>query len=559
MNDNFIPFNRIGLCFSGGGYRATFFSLGVVSYLNNIKYKDKVLLEHVQAISSVSGGTLLGVAYSKAAQEDNFDFVTFYQNFYNRFKPENDKLLDTAIAKLEDNQVWKEHPYKTRSLINAFALTYAEMDIYKGGFDVFEHVKSNHLKQVCFNSTEFSFGLAFRFQNTGLFGNKPLNCKEMKPLMYQTQLGDIVASSSCFPMGFEPLVYPDDYYKDQKSTAYRNLKSLDNFIEGVGIMDGGIADNQGIGSMMNISKWEDNKNELDLIIVNDVSSYKMTPWQNDPLDVRDKMSLKRKITMSLKYLSVKPLYVLILVIGILTMLLNSIEIFGKPFTSLYIIGSILAGIGLTLTFLGGMLSVAKAFGLMWVKSLLKKNIPEVLMDEVVGFERLDIGLLENMVTNRLTSTVKMVNDVFLNQLRRLNYKLLYSKETLKHKVMTSTVYELNGVASVYTNKFNYNKKISPAPSKLLTSIGLIASEMPTTLWWDKTDIDKNRMDALIACGQFTTCYKLMDYILTLKDKAEELKLDSQEIKALDDLYLLLEKDWKAFNKSPMFLVEELNK
>ena len=44
----------------------------------------------------------------------------------------------------------------------------------------------------------------------------------------------------------------DDYFKDQSSQDYKNLKGLDCYINGVGIMDGGIADNQGIGSMMKI-------------------------------------------------------------------------------------------------------------------------------------------------------------------------------------------------------------------------------------------------------------------------------------------------------------------
>ena len=72
MSKEFTPFKNIGLCFSGGGYRATFYSLGIISYLNQIKFKGKPILEAVSALSSVSGGTLLAVAYAKAAQQDNF-------------------------------------------------------------------------------------------------------------------------------------------------------------------------------------------------------------------------------------------------------------------------------------------------------------------------------------------------------------------------------------------------------------------------------------------------------------------------------------------------------
>ena len=40
MQDKFTPFRNIGLCFSGGGYRATFFSLGAASYLNQALFGE---------------------------------------------------------------------------------------------------------------------------------------------------------------------------------------------------------------------------------------------------------------------------------------------------------------------------------------------------------------------------------------------------------------------------------------------------------------------------------------------------------------------------------------
>jgi predicted patatin/cPLA2 family phospholipase len=60
------PFDNIGLCFSGGGFRATFYALGVLSYLNRIEFRQKPLLESVTALSTVSGGTITGVGYALA-------------------------------------------------------------------------------------------------------------------------------------------------------------------------------------------------------------------------------------------------------------------------------------------------------------------------------------------------------------------------------------------------------------------------------------------------------------------------------------------------------------
>lgn len=269
-----VPFETIGLCFSGGGYRATFFALGVLSYLEQINYKNSPLLASVKALSTVSGGTLTGVGFAKALQEKSYNFKSFFQDFYNTFTPQNDQLLSTAIKKFEDDAVW-EKSSKKRTLINAFALAYADMPIFDGSFKHFKKNNINQLEQVCFNATDFSYGLTFRIQNQGYFGNTPLyktNQKQVNALRDQIILGDAIASSSCFPVGFEPMIFPDDYFEDHNDPDYKTLKEIDLFIDGVGIMDGGIADNQGIGSMMLINERMDDG--MNLIIVNDVGSLK---------------------------------------------------------------------------------------------------------------------------------------------------------------------------------------------------------------------------------------------------------------------------------------------
>ena len=550
------PFENIGLCFSGGGYRATFFTLGILSYLNNVSYKDKSLLKSVKALSTVSGGTLTGVAYAKAVQAPDYDFKTFFKDFYDTFTPENDILLETAIATLENDTVWKANPYKKRSLINAFALTYAQMPLFDGSFENLKKDEIKQLEQVCFNATDFSYGLTYRFQNSGYFGNNPLyknNQKEVNALRDKVKLGDVIASSSCFPVGFEPLVFPDDYFENHNDPDYKNLKQLENYINGVGIMDGGIADNQGIDSMLKISDRMDNN--LDLIIVNDVGSYKMIPWHQDTTNVGKSSTVKRAINKILQYFTIKPLYWITFLLGLIILLLNNMLVFGPTaYTGLYIFGSVIMGIGLLLTVFGLVASVIKASVLSRLKTLFKKNVPEPLLDDILTFQKLDISLIQRMLTDRVTSAMLMINDVFLKQIRRLNYDIFYSKEELKNRRITATVYKLNGQESPYTKGNGYNEAIKPAPSKNLESVCLTASKTPTTLWWDKRDIAKNRMQTLIACGQFTVCYELIDYILELKkDKKSEI----EDFTEIDKLLNALETDWKSFNEKPLWLVEQL--
>jgi predicted acylesterase/phospholipase RssA len=54
----------IAICFSGGGYRTAAFHLGVLAYLNHIQ-----LLPLMEILSTVSGGTLAGLAYARSLKK----------------------------------------------------------------------------------------------------------------------------------------------------------------------------------------------------------------------------------------------------------------------------------------------------------------------------------------------------------------------------------------------------------------------------------------------------------------------------------------------------------
>lgn len=58
------PPMQIALALSGGGYRAAAFSLGAISYLQEVVINGRPLLEHVSVLSTVSGGTITGTRYA---------------------------------------------------------------------------------------------------------------------------------------------------------------------------------------------------------------------------------------------------------------------------------------------------------------------------------------------------------------------------------------------------------------------------------------------------------------------------------------------------------------
>ena len=541
------PFESIGLCFSGGGYRASAFSLGVLSYLNQTSYVASTLLEKVVALSTVSGGTITG-GYYASCQAKGIPFSTFFADLYNFL--DDDKLFKTALGYLEDEAFWKTNP-KKRSLINGFSLAYEAL-LFPGTMEELDDLGNSHLRYVCFNATDFSFGLAFRFQNRGLFGNYRLYCEEMNPFKGGIRIADAIAASSCFPMGFEPIIFPDDFRNNQPENAYKNLKGKLLFVNGVGIMDGGIVDNQGIGSMININDSNSPDTPLDLIMVNDVGSYMMPPWLEDQkaLSPDGKKSLESLFGNFLKVLRFNTYYLITLLIGLFLILANSIELFfGESWTGIYITGGVLTGMGIVLSGMGVFTSLGARFLNFTLHSVFQKNIPSVLLSSLHGLDKLSISLFRRMITERLSSTFTMVNYIFLHQLRRINYDFLYENPKNKHRLITNTVYELNGQHQNLI-KSVINKGIFGNNCERIEESALIASQMPTTLWWDDEDRKLNRLDNLVACGQFTTCYNLMKYIDELPD---EFKQD----KGIQLLNQHLKSDWGKFKQFPRYMVDEI--
>ena len=122
-----VPFTNMAVSLSGGGYRATTFHLGALSYLDFRKYKDRPLLENVSIVSTISGGTLTGVMYAlKLAQGETF--ADCFHKLYKLLSENN--LVDLALEKLNKPAKWK-NKYKSRDLINAFSEVYDELFLMK--------------------------------------------------------------------------------------------------------------------------------------------------------------------------------------------------------------------------------------------------------------------------------------------------------------------------------------------------------------------------------------------------------------------------------------------
>jgi hypothetical protein len=226
------------------------------------------LLKDVSCLSTVSGGSITGARWAMALII-NEPFEAFFQSMC--------KFLahtDCIEAALKIVGAARKTPSRRVSLITAAAEVYATHLVPGITFgDV--ATRCHQLSEFTFNTTEFQSGLDFRFQKSQSAGAPIGNNKyRLDPAAAQhIRLGDIVAASSCFPGGFEPIGFPDDFVwpagtPPGRPSATRN--ALGRIPYGLALMDGGIYDNQGIDALILAQKRAITaKHPFGLVVVSD--------------------------------------------------------------------------------------------------------------------------------------------------------------------------------------------------------------------------------------------------------------------------------------------------
>lgn len=615
------PFSNIALCLSGGGFRAAAYSLGVLSYLNRLKITatgtpQKSLLENVTFIASTSGGTITNLVFSSylyQLRNDERAFYACYKKLY--FEMTGELLLETAVDNLADEKSWdKSLTGKQRNIINSFALAY-DTKLFGGEtFDIFWKGKLNRDFSVCFNSTEFTRGISFRFQNesdTGIFelsGNRYIRFKENEKAVFgKIKLADILAASSCFPSGFEPIVFPSDFtYTDTtknitlKSGDLQQVLLLEDYegntapiIEPVALMDGGVTDNQALYSAMNADKRRRNKKkkEFDLIVVNDVTSYFMDPYAAKPETNADwgKKNIGTIFSTILKvknsYKTICLAFIFLFIATLVTAIISNNEIvsaIGYFFAGAASLGLVLI---LFINWLKKTNPVVKAISDYTDEEtirnfILKKAGHEIshgIINKLLLYcKTASFGNLHHMIMARVNSVITMSVEVNLKQVRRLIYTLFYENSIWDNRRLSNFIYELSDRNKNSRTK-RLTKKVKDQPSfylndndrKLLAEVPIPVMEladdarnMGTTLWFGSGDTAKNKLQKIIQCGQITTCVNLLEYTLTLIRMVENnaIHLPAESIAILEQVKTELIKDWEGFKANPDFLfTEELKK
>lgn len=543
---------KIGLAFSGGGYRATSFSLGVLTYLDKIKIDEENLLQKVVVLSTTSGGTIAGTRYAIGIKR-NEKLTEIYKSVYS-FMTDVD-LIGLGLDRLISNEGW--HNKRVKSLINALADVYDEHLLSKAKFgDLLTDDNPIHLKHISFNATEFANALQFRFQHTekidmpkkyeperGIIGNHYYRIPEI--IAKEIRMADILAASSCFPGGFEPINFPDDFVLPN-TNFFLDFGKQEGYP--VGLMDGGIVDNQGVEPILlaeermkrNLYKDDTIQNQtnvLDLIIISDVDSPYMEDYK---ASTQRSKNWWRKLT---------PLSIFI--INTLVLLISLLFI-GKFSRDRNVLLLILTSVIMTLNFV--IYFIAKFLGTLPEKF----EVPKLFMKPLGKLLKLKLLVYENLIMNRAKSLLKMANDVFLKHIRRLNYNKIYDAKTWENRRIMNAIYELR------KGEEKLNKKIEDGtiskdliPSSKIQDVATIAASMGTTLWFTREELSRqNMLKSIIACGQFTTCWNLLEYIRKLKKDSHNTGENHMHLITCENQ---LTKDWERFNDDPYWMVNEINK
>jgi len=287
----------IVVCFSGGGTRAAAFSYGVLEAMHDTKIAsgNQTLLDQVDLISSVSGGSITAAYYALNRQKT-------FSDFPNKFLYRN--MQGALMLDLLNPYDWLRFlsPWFSRVELSA---EYLNANVYdnKTFADVIAYRARPY---VILNATDMSTGARFEFtqdQFDALYSD-----------LSSYPIGRAVAASAAFPALLGPMTlknYPrDSDYKEpvwvtgasQKNEAesdprrYRDAQNYLSYSNGhqrayIHLLDGGIADNVGARGPLQALTLNEGVFDIDQAIASGYASkvaFIVVNAKSDPDTSRDR-------------------------------------------------------------------------------------------------------------------------------------------------------------------------------------------------------------------------------------------------------------------------------
>ncbi|MFT7121607.1 MAG: putative acylesterase/phospholipase RssA [Neolewinella sp.] len=526
-----IPFSNIAISLSGGGYRATTFHLGALSLLNEVKTPGgESLLSRVSILSTISGGTLTGVMYTLKVVE-GYGYQECFDKLYQLL--EEDKLVERALGKLNAPGKWT-NKHKSRDVINAFSEVYDEYFYERATFAELYENPTGNLNDIIFGASEFTTGIQFRFQRgheDEMFGNGNLDLP--REAAAEIRLADAAASSSCFPGGFEPMIMPKDFGNGPDSRVNQAWNNLEH--EPVtAIMDGGVLDNQGIEGVK-LAERRHKKNDVPFIgtyIISDVTGETM-----DPLVVPELEHSRFRDFFTFR--SVNVIALLLLAVAVTFLILSDA-------TTLEIV--LVSALSTVITLWYALYTFTRKTLLNEVRNTFTGGHLPGILNNFRVLTRTPLYILFYLVKFRGLSVMKMVMDIFLRRIRRLQLDALFASPDWNGRIKTNNIYTLKG------------KHLNEVGSKIQRVVEN-ANNMPTTLWFSEEEKENHMLDDLIASGQFSLCFNLLKYCREIKEKTYDGKniwegLEPAQRAEVEAIEQTLEEYWVAFKKEPYWLLNK---
>ena len=138
---------------------------------------------------------------------------------------------------------------------------------------------------------------------------------------------------------------------------------------------------------------------------------------------------------------------------------------------------------------------------------------------------------------RLRSLVAITSSVFMKRIRALGFRGVYSVPDLRKRTVANFIYYLPEVGRA--GELAYPGWLLPTAGQVEQAA--IANAMPTQLWFDE---GKGELTALIATGQGTACFNLLEFIGRRIDK------DKRSTPELLELQARLQALWKQLQEKP---------
>lgn len=534
---------EIALTLSGGGYRASIFHIGVLSYLYHLRLDDgSRLLDHITVMSTVSGGTITGMLYLLSLAEDD-NVPKHLADMYDKIVANNlaNYLLQNVAKKKNDSKL-----SIIKELGNVYDSVFFQGNTFQSLYDV---VQKSHLHHYAAYATDISNALPFRFQvakeiyDDAKIGNEVKGVKLENAKKYR--LSDILAASSCFPIAFEPINFPRDFkdYSEDDEFAQSNVQTM--------LMDGGIIDNQGIDYLIEANRQmlvvDDEKIKgIDLAIISDAASSASEDSLNGSNDKKGCSTWLFNISLTLRLLLLKKLKALTVMkiqwnLGSMLVVLMVLGIF----LNFQTIGAVL--------FWGGMFACVLMFLIIGVlKKLtpdnLEKNsqfdIPTNLIWEI------DFNQYFRIVSKRYKSFSKVVSTVMMGHIRKKNIEMLTLNSRWTNRFVIPCISSLTSNGD--WKKDEKARKMMAGAHELMR-ISDVASNFHSTLWFSKDDLNKGIPKQILACGQFSICYEL--YMWVDSHNGRQANMQGVLSQLSKDLKETLKEDWGNFKENPYMLVD----